>query len=53
MFLNPSALYDKADLPIDKGRGLVALMPLGESHHQFLRHCDSFISYALVQAIRF
>ncbi|WP_175495470.1 hypothetical protein [Gracilibacillus orientalis] len=31
----PKALYDKEDLPIGEMRGLVALMPLGESHHRF------------------
>ncbi len=28
--------YDKEDLPIGETRGLVALMPLGESHHRFV-----------------
>ncbi len=28
--------YDKEDLPIGETRGLVALMPLGESHHWFV-----------------
>ncbi len=35
--------YDKEDLPLGETRGLVALMPLGESHHRFAFLSDSFI----------